>query len=130
MYKLKVIFIIIIASCFNNCQAQTSLSNQSLQLVTSIQLPNVSGRIDHLTFDSKNQTIFVAALGNNTVEVVDLKSKKIIHTIKGLHEPQGIRYIPENNIILVANGENGECDIFNADSYQLITSIKMSGDAD
>ena len=69
-------------------------------------------------------------LGNNTVEVVDLKSKKVIHTIKGLHEPQGIKYIPENNVIFVANGENGECDVFNADSYQLITSIKMAGDAD
>jgi hypothetical protein len=60
MYQLKVIFIIIIASCFNNCQAQTSLSNHSLQLVTSIQLPNVSGRIDHLAFDNKNQLIVAA----------------------------------------------------------------------
>jgi YVTN family beta-propeller protein len=98
--------------------------------VNSIQLPNVSGRIDHLAYNNKNQTVFVAALGNNTVEVVDLKSKKVIHTIKGLHEPQGIKYLPENNVIFVANGDNGECDVFNADSYQLITTIKTSGDAD
>jgi DNA-binding beta-propeller fold protein YncE len=93
-------------------------------------LPNVSGRIDHLSYNNKTHTLYVSALGNNTVEVVDLKSQKVIHTIKDLHEPQGIRYIPENNTIFVANGENGECDIFNADSYQLITSIKLSGDAD
>ena len=101
-----------------------------LKLTTSITLPNVTGRIDHLTYNERNQTIFVAALGNNTVEVVDLKSKKVIHTIKGLHEPQGIKFIPENNVVFVANGENGECDVFNADSYQLITSVKTSGDAD
>jgi DNA-binding beta-propeller fold protein YncE len=99
-------------------------------LTNSITLPGISGRIDHLAYNSKQQIIYVAALGNNTIEVVDLKSKKLIHSIKGLHEPQGIRYISENNVIFVANGENGECDIFNADSYQLITSIKLSGDAD
>jgi len=130
MNKLKAISILIITFYLNNCLAQTSASDQSLELVTSIQLPNVSGRIDHLAYDSKNQTVFVAALGNNTVEVVDMKSKKVIHTIKDLHEPQGIKYLPENNVIFVANGENGECDVINADSYQLITSIKMSGDAD
>ncbi len=116
--------------CLIDCQGQPLSQNNSLKLAATIPLPNVSGRIDHLTFNSKNKTIFVAALGNNTVEVVDLKSKKVIHTIKDLHEPQGIKYIPESNIVFVANGENGVCDIFNADSYQLITSIKMSGDAD
>lgn len=130
MQRLKAISIFIIVSYFNNCLAQTTVSDKSLNLVGSISLPNVSGRIDHLAFDSKTQTLFVAALGNNTVEVVDLKSRKVIHTIKDLHEPQGIRYIPENNTIIVANGENGECDIFNADSYKFITSLKFSGDAD
>ncbi len=32
----------------------------------------------------------VAALGNNTVEVIDLSQGKVIHKIDGLHEPQGI----------------------------------------
>ena len=131
MLQLRVFAILFIIFSLNNCLAQNSLSNKELQLVASIQLPNVSGRIDHLAFDSKNQTIFVAALGNNTVEVVDLKSGKVIQTIKGLHEPQGIKYIPGSNTVFVANGENGECDIYNADTYKLITSIKMPGtDAD
>ena len=131
MFQSRLISILFTTLCSISCLTQNATSNQNLLLVTSIQLPNVSGRIDHLAFVGKNQTIFVAALGNNTVEVVDLKTKKVIHTIKGLHEPQGIKYIPENNAVFVANGENGECDIYNADTYQLITSIKMpAGDAD
>jgi YVTN family beta-propeller protein len=132
MKKPPKIFVAVICSwiCLVVCQAQTSFQNDPLKLTATILLPNVSGRIDHLAYDNRNQTVFVAALGNNTVEVVDLKSRKVIHTIKNLHEPQGIKYIPENNVIFVANGENGECDIFNADSYDLITSIKLSGDAD
>jgi YVTN family beta-propeller protein len=130
MKKLNAISLLIIAFSLNNNLAQTPVSIRGIEFVASIQLPDVTGRIDHLAYDSKNRTVFVAALGNNTVEVVDLKSQKVIHTIKGLHEPQGIKYIPENNVIFVANGENGECDVYNADSYQLITSIKLAGDAD
>ena len=124
---LSVIFSLI---CLVVSQAQTSAQNDLLKLVATIPLPSVNGRIDHLAYDNMNQTIFIAALGNNTVEVVDLKNRKVINTIRGFHEPQGIKYIPENNVIFVANGENGECNIFNADSYELISSIKLAGDAD
>jgi YVTN family beta-propeller protein len=131
MSKLKAIAILIISLHLNNCLSQKSVSVTDLKLFATIQLPNVSGRIDHLAFVPKNKTVFVAALGNNTVEVVDLKSNKVIHSIKGLHEPQGIKYIPESNTVFVANGENGECYVYNADTYRLITSVKMpGGDAD
>ena len=77
--------------CFWGCSAQPN--NNSLKLSASIPLPEVKGRIDHLSFDSRNQTVFVAALGNNTVEVIDLKNQKVIHSIKHLNEPQGVLYL-------------------------------------
>ena len=40
-----------------------------LRAVGTIQLPKVSGRIDHLAFDTARQRLFVAALENNTLEV-------------------------------------------------------------
>jgi len=43
------------------------------ELIATISMPNVTGRIDHLAFDIKRQVIFVAALANNTIEVADLK---------------------------------------------------------
>ena len=46
--------------------------NGPLRLVQTIPMPGVEGRIDHLAVDLKGQRLFVAALGNNTVEVVDL----------------------------------------------------------
>ena len=111
-------------------QGENSNPDVSLKLITSVVLPNVSGRIDHLAYDSRRHFVYVAALGNNTVEVVDVKNAKVVHTIKDLNEPQGIRYIPESNVIFIANGDNGACDVFNADSYQKITSVKLESDAD
>jgi YVTN family beta-propeller protein len=119
-----VILFFFIPGC--NAQSQTN----SLQLIKTIPLPNISGRIDHLSFDSKNNFVFVAALGNNTVEIVDLKNEKVIHSIKNLHEPQGVAFIPANNALVVANGDNGDCDVFNTAKFQKINSIHLSDDAD
>ena len=107
------------------CTAQTT-ENNSLKLIATIPLPNVSGRIDHLSFDPEHQMVFVAALGNNTVEVVDLISKKVIHTIKNLDEPQGVLFIAESKTLIVANGGNGECDVFDAVSFQKIKTLKLN----
>jgi DNA-binding beta-propeller fold protein YncE len=129
MNNSKIILLAAILSCFTSgCKAQ--LQTNSLQLIETISLQNVSGRIDHLSFDSKNNLVFVAALGNNTVEVIDLKNKKLIHSIKDLHEPQGVAFIPENNSLVVANGDNGECDVFNATDFQKTNSIQLGDDAD
>ena len=51
-----------------------------------IVLPGVFGRIDHFGYDSRRGNLFVAALGNDTVEVIN--SLRRVHTIKGLDHPQ------------------------------------------
>ena len=61
---------------------------QILSLLATVDLPNVGGRIDHFGYDPSGQRIFVAALGNRTVEVIDVKTAKRVHTISDLAEPQ------------------------------------------
>ena len=101
-----------------------------LRLVQTIPLPNVEGRIDHLAVDLKGQRLFIAALGNNTVEVLDLRTGKRLRSITGLHEPQGVGFVAEFNKIFVANAKNGACDMFDGSSFQLGKSTKFSDDAD
>lgn len=112
----------------NGCKAQPQTN--SLQLTATISLPDVSGRIDHLAYDARRQIVFIAALGNNSVEVVDLKNRKLIHSIKNLHEPQGIIFLPKINSVFVANGGNGMCDVFNTKTFQKTNSIFLGDDAD
>ncbi|WP_301922302.1 YncE family protein [Ferruginibacter sp.] len=132
MNQLKIYFIAItlFSFCLHSCHAQPSTQSKTVPLIGTIALPDVGGRIDHLAFDPVSQRIFVAALGNNTVEVVDLKNNKSIHSIPNLSEPQGIVFIRESKTILVANGGNGVCDVFNANTFQKITTIQLPGDAD
>ncbi|MGE5255797.1 MAG: YncE family protein, partial [Hyphomicrobiales bacterium] len=69
----------------------------------TIALSDVQGRIDHIAVDLVGERLFVAALGNNTVEVISLKLGKKIGRIKGLKEPQGVLYLDELKKLFVTN---------------------------
>src|ERR1700694_4864370 len=79
-------------------------------MVGAIDLPAVEGRIDHLAVDREDQRLFVAALGNNSLEVIDLCASKWLRSVKGLHEPQGVAVIPSPTRLVVANGQNGDVE--------------------
>jgi len=112
-------------------QPDTShLEKDVLHLETKISLPGVKGRIDHLAYDAAGHRVFIAALGNNTVEVVDLPGKARMHTITGLHEPQGVLYIPSLQRLVVANGGDGNCVFFNGQTYMETGRIALGDDAD
>ena len=107
-----------------------SQSNEPLRLEKTIPLQDVRGRIDHMSIDANGHRLFMAALGNNTLEVIDVKQGKRIHTITGLLEPQGVLYLPDVNRLYVANGDDGTLHIFDGSSYELVKSIKLGDDAD
>lgn len=127
MKRFFTIFLTALVTLTSKPQAQDATL---LRLAQTILLPNVEGRIDHLTIDLKRQRLFVAALGNNTVEVLDLRAGKQIHRIGGLQEPQGIIYIPELGKIFVGCGGDGTCQVFDDSTFQLIASVKLGDDAD
>ncbi|HEY6390354.1 MAG TPA: hypothetical protein VIX89_03685 [Bryobacteraceae bacterium] len=103
---------------------------QPLRLESTIPLPNVNGRIDHLSIDVAGKRLFVSALGNNTVEVVDLASGKVVHSIRGLKEPQGLFYWADTNRLYVANGADGHVRVYDGRSFEQIHEYDLSGDAD
>src|SRR5258708_7625068 len=104
--------------------------NPVLSLAGRIDLPNVEGRIDHFSADVKGNRLFLSALGNNTVEVLDIESGKRVRTISGLAEPQGVLYEPSTSHLFVANANDGTTKVFDAATFQLLDTAKFSADAD
>lgn len=102
----------------------------TLTFAKVIPLPGVKGRFDHFAIDVKGQRLFVAALGNNTLEIVDLAGGKQLHSIEGLHKPQGVIFLAEPNRIYVASGDDGTLKIFDGASYRLLNTIAAMPDAD
>ena len=114
----------------SNGQAAVGQKSQALSLETRIVLPNVQGRIDHFSVDVPGQRLFMAAVDNHTLEVIDLKSGKRIHTIADLAEPQGVFYNSATNLLYVACGGDGRTNIYDGSTFKLVASWKFPADAD
>lgn len=101
-----------------------------LEPAAAIDLPAVKGRIDHFGVDVKRQRIFIAALGNDTLEVVDVKSGRRERSLGGFGEPQGILYLPEFDRVYVANGSANRVDVLDGTSLARFKGIEGLDDAD
>jgi glutamine cyclotransferase len=101
-----------------------------LKLKQTFPLSGVEGRIDHFAFDLTGERLFVCALGNNTVEVLDLRKGERAHSITGLGAPQGVGYVPGVNRLFVANDKGGICKIYDGKSFQVLGELRFEDDAD
>lgn len=101
-----------------------------LVLESTIPLPGVGGRIDHMAFDHGRQRLIVAALGNNTVELVGFGTGRPRQRIRGLSEPQGVAYADQADVIFVSNAGDGSVSIFHAEDLKPLGRIDLKKDAD
>jgi DNA-binding beta-propeller fold protein YncE len=106
------------------------LAAQPFKLVTTIALPGVEGRFDHLAVDPGGKRVAVAALGNNTVEVIDVAGGKRVQTLSGMREPQGIAFAPDLKRIFVASGKDGKLRAYDATTLKLVSELAVGEDAD
>jgi DNA-binding beta-propeller fold protein YncE len=104
-------------------------ANPPLVLERTIPLPGVKGRIDHLALDAAGHRLFVAALGNNTVEVVDLRQSLRIARIVGQSEPQGLAWLADRRELVVASGD-GQVGFYEGQTFKALAVLKLGDDAD
>jgi DNA-binding beta-propeller fold protein YncE len=119
---------VLAASCL--CIIAAHAEEKAFKLEQTIPMPGVEGRIDHFALDGSGERLFVCALGNNSVEVLDLRKGERIRSITGLGAPQGIVYIPEFDRLFVANDKGGIFKIYDAKSFQTVGELNFKDDAD
>jgi hypothetical protein len=110
--------------------AQFATAGEPLVQIGSIPLKGVEGRLDHLTYDTRAQRLFVAALENHSVEVVDLARRRRVHQIIGISEPQGLLCIPGKGRLLVCSRGDGTCRSFDAATFQEGPWVDLGRNAD
>jgi DNA-binding beta-propeller fold protein YncE len=127
---MKMLLISVLAGILTYAATLQSAKLNALCQVQTIPLPGVEGRIDHFGVDAEGQRLFVSALGNNTLEVLDLQHGNRLISLTGLREPQGVSFVPNENKLFVANGDDGTCKVFDGTSYKLLATANFPSDAD
>jgi hypothetical protein len=108
-------------------QTTTTAAGRPLVLSGAVSMDGVKGRFDH--FASGQGRVFISALGNNTVEVINLFGGVVEHTITGIPNPQGVAFSPEAHKLFVASAQ-GKLYIYDGNSFDLITTLDFEGGAD
>jgi len=107
-------------------------AEQPFSLVQSIEMPEVPAGpyADHMALDIKGQRLFTTPQANNAVDVLDLKTGKVVYTIPGFGNPHAILYRGDRNRLFVTDGGAGALRIFDATTFKEVKSIKLELDAD
>ena len=104
-----------------------AIAQPALRLVATIELPGTPGRLDHLAYAADSKLLYVAALGADTVEVVDVNARRRLRRIVGASEPQGLAYAPALGLF-VASGQGDA--VFHLEGGQLRSVASGLPDAD
>lgn len=96
-----------------------------LKLVATTPLPGFTGDFDHFGIDLKGKRLFLAAEDHKTVEVFDLDGKWLT-SISGFGQPHAIRYLPEQNDLIVTDGDGfGMVELVSGENYKIMSTIKL-----
>ncbi len=101
-----------------------------LAQVGTIDLGDVTGRIDHLTVDVEDHLLFVAELGNNSVSVIDLDSSSVRSRLSDLPRAQGLAYVAGTHTLYVATGIDGMLRSYSVPDMSLLATVPIGVDAD
>ena len=100
---------------FAGFAVQTSAQEkQTLRLVQTIPLPGVKGRLDHMGVDLEKKRLFVAAVTNNSLEVVDLTDGKVTKTLGGFKDTQDALFLGGDFNKLYVSSLDGHVRVFQA----------------
>lgn len=96
-----------------------------LRRIATIGLPHVQGRIDHFSADAAGRRLFISALDNHTVEVVDVLGGKWLRSLAGVKEPQGEYYAAPLGKLFTADGLGGDVRVFGGTDLRLLATVKL-----
>ena len=123
-------FRIILSLCLSfACASTCCAADELLKLVRTIPLEHVEGRIDHMSISPDDRHLFVAALGNNSVEIVDTEGGSVAGEIEKIREPQGVWYMPDSKKLAVASGGDASLGLYDS-ALALVGSVRDLDDAD
>jgi DNA-binding beta-propeller fold protein YncE len=112
------------------CALAAAQESPALMPEKPIRLSKVEGRMDHMSVDIKGRRLFATAFDNHTLEVIDLQTRRQVHTIPNLNEPQGAYFDAPTNRLFVACGGDGTVKIFDGTTFQLLQTVTLDLDAD
>jgi len=97
----------------------------------NIQLPKEAGRpaFDLLTLDSRNGRLYVSHSSASTLEVIDVRSRKLVGRVAGLGSIKAIALTKDPNIVYTSES-SGSIGVVDVPGLKLIKTLDLGGSPD
>jgi hypothetical protein len=126
--QMQVVLFALFMALAASSKAQTSAP---LKLVETITLPGLhDGDFDHFTPDVDGHRLFLTGEENEKILVFDTSTNKLIHTMENIKAPHAILFRKDLKKLFVVEGDASAVRVYDSESYQAISDIKVSVDAD
>jgi YVTN family beta-propeller protein len=109
--------------------AERAPAAPSLRLKAKLELGDVKGRIDHLAYDAGRGRLFVAELGNDSVSVIEIATRKVLRRLS-VPGPQGIAFARAADALFVTSGADGSVSRFSGAELRREWRVLLGSDAD
>jgi len=97
------------------------------KILQKASLPG-DGGYDFLTVDSDSRRVYISH--NNSIQVMDADSLKLIGTVENVPHPHGVVFLPELGKGYATSGDPGSVVVFDLKSFKRLSEIPASKDAD
>ncbi len=129
MPRLQAMLLSLFAVFAQGAKAQR---NPPLKLIATAPLPDLGGDLEFFAADLKGNRLFLCAEDGKTVEVLDLRTGKRIHSIKGFGAPHDILFLPDSNKFIVTDGDDdfGRVELLSGENYEVADKIRLPRNVD
>jgi YVTN family beta-propeller protein len=97
------------------------------RILQKVSLPG-DGGWDYLTVDSANRRLYV--VHNNSVQVLDADSLKLVGTLVDVQHPHGVVVLPDLGKGYATSGDPGSVVVFDLKTLKRLSEISVTKDAD
>ena len=134
-----MVLALLCGGCVHEERSVSGMEPAQLSLTRIFALPGVTntrtnvgipGRIDHLAYDPATQRLFVAALENCSMEVLDLVAGQRLRSVAGVLHAQGAACVTNTGVVAMTSGEDGRLHIFDTRTLEEKRTIIIGEDAD
>ena len=125
MRKIVLIVVVCAGVIFIRPTNSQMSGGQTLKKVTEFDLPGPGGkRFDYLTIDSEDHYLLSAHLAAGQTYVIDIRSNKVVATVRDTPGAEGIEYVPELKKFYTSNAGDNTIGVVDLQQMKVIKKLR------
>jgi YVTN family beta-propeller protein len=111
--------------------APGSSGGKTLKQVAAIELPGPPGkRFDYLTIDSDDDWLLSAHLAAGLLYVIDMKTNKVVGTVKDVPGVEGVEYVPDKRKVYTSDWHENKVGVVDLKKMEVVKRIPVGDKPD